>query len=1164
MRVEIFDVLPKFESESELRRLYCELLNYEYVDVPVPTRDWSTLAREITKYGRVIAKRGSFFVVFLRIKKLTMTNERSVLNEVLKRYPECVVVFQGVEDDVWHIVSPRFDPEMPHKFLIRRYVVGPHERLRTAAERLSLTYAGDEDSTARIKEKHDDAFNVEAVTREFFERYKEVLNAVKNDLVKQRRADEQTAHAFTQQLLNRLMFIYFVQKKGWLDNDPRFIKDLLVKYEQLGSVGDGFYEAWMEPLFFYSFNKKPIPSNYDLPKELADVYGKMPFLNGGLFTRNELDDAGFRVKDSHVRLIIDGLLERFNFTIREDMPFDVEVAVDPEMLGKVYESLVLEEERGKSGIFYTPRIEVDFMCRQSIIEYLVETTGIPYETVISFVWAESTAETPKVGREELRIIRDALWNAKIVDPACGSGAFLVGIMHVLFDFHRRIAAEFGEVIDEFEIKRRIIQENLFGVDIKPWAIRVAELRLWLTLIVDVDESKIKLCSEPLLPNLTFKLRAGDSLVQELAGKQLSVRAMYNRLPLGVRGALQELIQLKRDYYYGKGNADISERIKEKEIKILGDIIKDRLKEIDTKLKTLAGVQQRFATAVTISKEEERRNQEKEKLEAGKEELEKTLNVLKEARALFFWEIDFPEVFANGGFDIVIGNPPYVRQELIAPANLPLEKQTKEVRQKYKEKVAKSVEVHWGPEFQRDMKSDFYIYFFYHGFSLLKPGGTFCFITSNSWLDIEFGFKFQQFLLRNMEIKAVYDNQAKRTFAESDINTVISVFKRPAKPDLIASNVIRFVAFKKPFEQVLTDRNFTDMQHCVELCSTESYRCFAITQKQLWELGLSEESLKQISLDRNQFVGDYVGDKWGAKFLRSPDIYFTLMRKAEGKLISLRRIAELSYGLKTGINEFFLLDHSRLKEWNIEREFLKPIIVSTKDIRGYVVDETWTDTFLFSCGKEISELRSTNALKYIRWGEKQKTRERGGYKKGGIPFPKVASVLGRKCWYDVGSREPGDFIINQFIDKRFFFAINKPGILVSNIVFEGRWNRGEKELQNALLNSMLTFLFVEILGRVNLGEGLLTMYGPDIGLIPVLKTDVIPPKVRKEIVDAFQMMKNRSVESIFEEVNETDRRKLDELVFEVIGLNEKEREEVYASLLSMVRRRLEKATSLGKV
>lgn len=803
---------------------------------------------------------------------------------------------------------------------------------------------------------------------------------------------------------------------------------------------------------------------------------------------------------------------------------------------------------------------------------MVEGTGLSYGELIPFVWGDpydyESVPEEHLPSEALKRVRDALWDVEIVDPACGSGAFLVGMMRGLLELHKKIAKVLGEELDEFDAKKRIIQENLFGVDIKRWAISVAELRLWLALIVDADETKLNLYSEPLLPNLTYKLRVGDSLVQELAGRQLSIRAMYSRLPSTVKRSLEELVELKRDYYYGERDGAVAERIEEKEIEILRGMIEDRLREIELKMKPLAVVQHRLGTVQTsipLLEEEEKRQVEKERLQEEKDRLKKILASVEETRELFFWEIDFPEVFADGGFDVVIGNPPYVRQELIAPANLPPEKQTRDVRRAYKEAVAQSVEVHWGHEFQRNMKSDFYIYFFYHGFSLLKPGGTFCFVTSNSWLDIGFGFRFQRFLLRNIEIKAVYDNQTKRTFAESDINTVISVFKWPSKPDLVASNIVRFVAFKKPFEDVLTEKTLDDIQSCVELSSTESYRCFSVAQKQLWELGLSEESMKQISLDSNKFVGDYVGDKWGAKFLRSPDIYFTIMRKTKGKMISLIRVADLSYGLKTGINEFFLLHHSKLKEWRIEKEFLKPIIVSTKNIRGYVAHRNWTDTFLFSCGKEMGELRSTHALKYIQWGENQKTRERGGYKRGGIPYPKVASVQGRKRWYDVGSREPGDFIINQFIDKRFFFAVNEPKILVSNIVFEGTWKTGiEKDLYNALVNSTLTFLFVEILGRVNLGEGLLTMYGPDIRLIPMLKGDAISPKCRKEIVSAFEKMKQQSVGSVFEEVCKTDRRKLDDLVFDVLGLGVNEREEVYKSLLSMVKRRLEKALSLGKM
>ena len=1169
LRADILDLLPKLEGESHLRHLYCELLNYEYTDIPIPPRDWSTLAREVTEDGRVIAKRGGFYVVFLKIKKLTMTNERSVLNEVLKRYPECVVIFYGVEEGLWHIVSPRFDPEMPHKFLIRRYVIGPHERLRTASERISLTYTVDEDSTARIKEKHDDAFNVEAVTKEFFETYKEVLSAVKNDLVKQRKTVEQTAHAFTQQLLNRLMFLYFVQKKGWLNKDPCFIKNLWVKYEQLRSINDNFYEAWIEPLFFYSFNKKPIPPKYDLPKKFVEIYGKMPFLNGGLFTRNELDDVGLKVKDSHMRLIIEGLLERFNFTIREDLPFDVEVAVDPEMLGKVYESLVLEEERGKSGIFYTPRIEVDFMCRQAIIEYLVETTGIPYDTVISFVWAEPTAETPEVGREELRIIRDALWNVKIVDPACGSGAFLVGIMHVLFDFYRRIAAEFGEVVDEFEIKRRIIQENLFGVDIKPWAIRVAELRLWLTLIVDVDESKIDLYSKPLLPNLTFKLRVGDSLVQELAGKQLSVRAMYNRLPLGVRGALQELIQLKRDYYYNKGNTDISGRIREKEVEILGNIIKDRLNEIEVKLKTLAGVQQRFATAVSASKEEEGRNQEKQKLETEREELETTLNALKEARK-FFWEIDFPEVFANGGFDIVIGNPPYVRQELIAPANLPLEKQTTEVRQNYKEKVAKSVEVHWGSDFRRDMKSDFYVYFFYHSFSLLKPGGTFCFITSNSWLDIAFGFEFQRFLLRNMEIKAVYDNLAKRTFAESDINTVISVFKRPASmATSLPYNIIKFVAFRRPYEEVLNRDIINKIYTSSLLEKTELYRCFPISQQKLWELGLVRKRERQESLTKDVFVGEYQGEKWGSMFLRAPDILFTILEKGTGKLARLDEMGYVRYPIKTGVNEFFYVDDEIVRKFGIEREFLIRVVKSPKEFSSIKLDKSNLTTLLFRCNiskKDLSKLGKHGAFSYIKWGEKQVTKLRQKTPEG-VPWPKVPSVQGRKPdWYSIGEIDPADAFCNRFFDKRFFFGFSEIPVIEDQTFYGLTLNKDykkEKDTQIALLNSTLSYLLVEIFGRVALGQGVLQYATYEMGRLLTLDSKKMPDNLRKRLVSAFRSVANREIKPIFEEVKMQDRREMDDILFDFIGLSKDERNEVYTALVQLVKGRLEKATSLSR-
>ena len=314
------------------------------------------------------------------------------------------------------------------------------------------------------------------------------------------------------------MFLYFIQKRGWLNDDRRFVWNLIKMYKNRGGTPNGIYSDWFEPLFFYSFNNKEITDSYDnLPADLSEIYNKMPYLNGGLFLMNDLDKMGYRLDDALIYKIVDidgsGLLERYNFTIREDTPFDVDVAVDPEMLGKVYESLIQEEERGKVGIFYTPRIEVDFMCRQSLLEYVIEHTGISDDKLISFIYAPEGDRADLLSEEEAQKIGNALYNAQIVDPACGSGAFLVGMLHVLMELYSQILKRLNKSLNLFKTKKEIISNNLYGADIKDWAVRVAELRMWLTLLVETPDSEIKLnAKKPLLPNLTLKLRCGDSLV----------------------------------------------------------------------------------------------------------------------------------------------------------------------------------------------------------------------------------------------------------------------------------------------------------------------------------------------------------------------------------------------------------------------------------------------------------------------------------------------------------------------------------------------------------------------------------------------------------------------------------------------------------------------------
>ncbi len=877
--------ITRFSGIDDARTLYCKLLNYDYQDRPIPVEDWSRSAKEIIIDAKIIARKSDFYILYFTIRKLTRTNERAVLKEILKHFSDCVVIFSNEEETEFHITSPKYEPESRYKFVIRRYVVGKYEKLRTASERLCRTYALDTDTPTELKAKHDDAFNVEAVAKQFYKEYRAILDEIEEELQSQGIGDKKTAKGFAQQFLNRLMFLYFIQKRGWLNNDRRFVWSLVKQYKRAGGTQQGIYSDWFEPLFFYSFNNKEIPDSYDnLPADLSEIYKKMPYLNGGLFLMNDLDKMGYRLDDALIYKIVDidgsGLLERYNFTIREDTPFDVDVAVDPEMLGKVYESLIQEEERGKVGIFYTPRIEVDFMCRQSILEYLVENTTISQDKLISFIYLPEDDRADLLPVEEAKEIGDALYRAKIVDPACGSGAFLVGMLHVLMELYQHILKKLRTKRNLFEIKKEIINYNLYGVDIKDWAVRVAELRLWLTLLVETEESEIKLDSnKPLLPNLTLKLRCGDSLVQEIGGKPLSARALMTHLdPIckaGVEELYKKLYEDKKNYYYSRADdPEVLSRIKRKERKIIKTLVDSEIKRIEFKLKPLAATQQRFGSAQVAITSDEKRTEEKEKLEREKERLEELLETLEspELGKNFFWEIDFAEVFADGGFDVVIANPPYVRQEKIAPQDIPEEEITKELRQEYKAALVRSVTAQWGDEFKKDLKSDLYVYFYYLALSLLKPRGVFCFISSNSWLDVGFGAKLQAFLLRNIETEAIYDNQAKRTFEEASINTIIVIFKRPEGKHL-ADNLTRFVAFKKPFEVVIDEDNLKAIANAGEKLKTDDFRCVPITQSELWNEGVAGEDTKQAEITGSEFIGNYAGNKWGGRYLRGHNLIF---------------------------------------------------------------------------------------------------------------------------------------------------------------------------------------------------------------------------------------------------------------------------------------------------
>jgi len=1160
-----------------------------------------------------------FQIYFVKTPSMRRTDFRTIIEPFYGRFPQVNTLFIFTNDfsEIAFVSPVRIPFDTRVKILLRTLYLDPSSPYHTDLEVLkNLEISPNEQIPNIIWQKHNEAFNVERVTKEFFEAYKNALTSIRDRvLIPQRKADYSKCHSFAQQLLSRIMFLYYLQKKGWLKwkdyvPDKRYIRNLWRKYKNYGKNKDTFYSLWLSSLFFSAFNKKHDYLKSPLPDEIIESFNLMPFLNGGLFTKNELDEINFKIPDEVFELLFEidpqdknkGFLERFNFTVREDTPLDVEVAVDPEMLGKVYESLIAEEERQKAGIFYTPRIEIDLMCRLSLVEYLFEETKIPKEDLITLIFEPQEIENYD-NLENLRKIKSALDNVKIVDPCVGSASFLVGMMNVLVEIHSNLIRKLEKKEENlFALKHKIILENLYGVDVKDWAVMVGELRLWLSLIIETDEKFMDIYTKPLLPNLSFKIRQGDSLIEEIAGQKIMLRKEFAILSPTLKAKVQELADKKAQFFSGGRSADLKEKeeIERLENEIFKEIIEQKVLEyqkdkekINAQIKYLSSQLDMFETKAKELKEEQRKleikfqqiENEISKLEKVKRELQR-----KTSKDYFLWEIDFAEVFyEKGGFDIVIGNPPYVRQELIAyPLDREDEFSPEEWRNRkseYKEKLIESVNLLWD-NVKIDRRSDLYVYFYYHGLSILKPKGIFCFINSNSWLDVGYGAGLQEFLLKNM-MKPIYviDNIVQRTF-ESDINTVIVLIKRLKDRDEIKDeDALKFIAFKKPFEEIAKADVFKQIEREDKFVINDIYRLFPKKRLELIEEGVEipeEEIIKDIkSLP-------YIGNKWGGKYLRAPEIYWKILKKGKDKLVRLGDIAEVKPGCYSGLDDFFYFIRKPEFLTIVEKKFIKKVIVSPKQIRKILINPDDIKTYVFYCEETKDGLtkRYKGALQYIKWGETQKTRKHMKTKEG-IPFPQVESVKKRKPgWWVIPERNitPTNNFLPLTINDRFYSPYSeKP--LISDRCFHRIFLKVElnKISLSIVLNSSLTLFFIEVEGVRELGQGAL-----DFGTDDAKRLLIVNPKLLNDLTSNKSLLE-KNILSIFEELGfpkcnqrncnhpehpyeyvkpeevsfnriMPDRRELDKIVFEALGLTEEEQLEVYRAVLELVKNRLLKARS----
>jgi hypothetical protein len=596
------------------------------------------------------------------------------------------------------------------------FTLGSNESCTTASMRiLELRENKDKNTLADISK----AFSVDKLNTDFFNRYKEFYTLFYNKLcenpkwavevfgIPKEKVNEEAARKpmrdFIKKMMGRIVFLHFLQKKGWMgcpaelsewkDGDKEFMLNLYKNSKDKSQ----FYSKCLVELFFNTLN------NSDRTNDIFTITGtRVPYLNGGLFDE---DFPKARRIDFPEKLFGD-LMEffaQYNFTIDENSPEEQEVGIDPEMLGHIFENLL--EDNKEKGAFYTPKEIVHYMCQESLIEYLKtnipdlkDAQGLERFIKIGDIGDRSNKHNEVVKRAKQ--IEELLDKVKVCDPAIGSGAFPMGMLHEIFK--AKLALDL--TLDRAKAKKDIIQNSIYGVDIEKGAVDIARLRFWLSLVVDEDEP------QP-LPNLDFKIMQGNSLLESFEGIDLSqlnkeeefITTKTGQLEFGGefsaqstsmllfdkmdKSELQNLIDSYFDFevlhnqkYQHK--KEIKARINNIiESKLLAKFYLDKKKE-ERKLdeyKNLLRCNQVKASDTKGFAEKKRKNTLKIEKQINAQQavvdrIENCIITLQNIegtnieKPYFLWHTYFKDVFEQGGFDIVIGNPPYLRIQGIRDSN----------------------------------------------------------------------------------------------------------------------------------------------------------------------------------------------------------------------------------------------------------------------------------------------------------------------------------------------------------------------------------------------------------------------------------------------------------------------------------------------------------------
>ena len=695
------------------------------------------------------------------------------------------------------------------------YLVGENEPCATALQQLFPIF--ENDSAAVTLDELEEAFSVERVTKEFFDKYAEKFYRVKKyleeneDFLAESKAHGFTAEQFAKKLLGQIVFLYFLQKKGWLGveensewgtGSPNFMRDI---FKANKVTGKNFFDEVLEPLFYTALNVDRRQQN--------DLYSRLnlriPFLNGGLFEQIDnydwqknnfsIPEEIFSNKDKKGR-DADGILDifdRYNFTINEDEPTEREVAIDPEMLGKVFENLLDVSDRKSKGAYYTPREIVHYMCRETLISYLVEKSKISEDAIRNFIlygdyfkdedslnFAENLPLkiseeifSPAQNINRLAELDKFLQDVKVADLAVGSGAFPLGMLNEITKAREVLTTylNFGKpqklTRRLYDLKIETIKNSIFACDIEPSAVDIAKLRLWLTIVIEDEPSADKISFRPKpLPNLDSNIICGNSLIDEFQGVPLIKTSQF----------------LKNEQ---KGETSLLQN------------------EFDVNLLNIISWQDKLFFETNHDKKEEIRrhirnlyNESVIKQIGGENSaLAKNYEIAAQKKSLPFilWQLYFPKVFKdNGGFDIIIGNPPYGAK--ISDAD-----------KKFFKKNFACAKTITG---KQKGSTDTFALFIEKSFRLCNKGGIVNLIVPMSVTSSDSMTALHNLLEKNCRVIQVssYSNRPKQIFDTACIRTSIFYFQKSFSPleHLYTSKLMRRNE-KNTIKNIIDDLKFID-------------------------------------------------------------------------------------------------------------------------------------------------------------------------------------------------------------------------------------------------------------------------------------------------------------------------------------------------------------------